>query len=144
MPDIRFSVSARKEGPALASVQARNFTMYVDEPPSLGGSDEGANPVEYLLAALAGCLNVVGNLVAGEMGIEMKGMTIDIEGDLDPGRFSGKSMEDRAGFKQIRATIKPDMQADEFTKQKWLEIIEQRCPISDNLINATPVNITLA
>ncbi len=98
MADMKFSVSARREGPALVRVQARNFSMYVDEPANLGGSDKGANPVEYLLGALAGCLNVVANLVANEMNIELRGMTIEAEGDLNPGRFSGKSMEERAGI----------------------------------------------
>ncbi|NLT16557.1 MAG: OsmC family protein [Clostridiales bacterium] len=144
MADMKFSVSARREGPALVRVQARNFSMYVDEPANLGGSDKGANPVEYLLGALAGCLNVVANLVANEMNIELRGMTIEAEGDLNPGRFSGKSMEERAGFKQIRVTLNPDLQADEATKRKWLETIEQRCPLNDNLTNPTPVKITLA
>ena len=86
MADMKFSVSAKREGPALVRVQARNFSMYVDEPANLGGSDKGANPVEYLLGALAGCLNVVANLVANEMNIELRGMTIEAEGDLNPGR----------------------------------------------------------
>jgi uncharacterized OsmC-like protein len=144
MADLKFSVSAKREGPALVRVQARNFSMYVDEPANLGGSDKGANPVEYLLGALAGCLNVVANLVASEMNIELRGMTIEAEGDLNPGRFSGKSMEERAGFKQIRVTLNPDLQADEAAKRKWLETIEQRCPLNDNLTNPTPVKITLA
>jgi len=46
--------------------------MTIDEPDNLGGTDAGANPVEYLLAALSGYLNVVGHLVAREMGINLK------------------------------------------------------------------------
>src|SRR5688500_15530981 len=32
------------------------FVFQKDEPPILLGTDKGANPVEYVLAALAGCL----------------------------------------------------------------------------------------
>jgi len=57
MPDANFRVRAMSESPARVSVKARSFNMIVDEPPNLGGEDRGANPVEYVLAALAGCLN---------------------------------------------------------------------------------------
>ena len=32
------------------------FELHADEPPILAGEDEGANPVEHLLNALAGCV----------------------------------------------------------------------------------------
>ena len=143
MADITFSATGTGERATLLRVEARAFTMLVDEPANLGGKDEGPNPVEYMLAALAGCLNVVGNLVAKEMDLELKGLTIKVEGDLNPERFLGKSMAERAGFKQIRVTLEPDMQADEAAKKKWLETVEQRCPVSDNLLNPTPVSITV-
>lgn len=144
MPDLTLSVTGKKQGPTLLDVKARSFTMLVDEPENLGGEDRGPNPVEYLLASLAGCLNVVGAVVAKEMGLVYRGLTIKVEGDLNPERFMGRSMAERAGFKRIRATLEPDMQADESTREKWLETVELRCPISDNLLNPVPVSITLA
>ncbi len=36
----------------LSDVKVRNFTFKIDEPETLGGSDLGANPVEYVLGAL--------------------------------------------------------------------------------------------
>lgn len=62
--DSIFKVSAKSENSTKTTVKARNFSIVIDEPPILGGKDEGANPVEYVLAALAGCLNVVGHVVA--------------------------------------------------------------------------------
>ncbi|MFZ5974201.1 MAG: OsmC family protein [Bacillota bacterium] len=143
MPDITFSATGTSERATLLRVKPRTFTIMVDEPESLGGLDEAPNPVEYLLAALAGCLNVVGHVVAREMHLELKGLTMEVEGNLNPERFLGKSMAERAGYKQIRVILHPDMQADEATKKKWLETIEQRCPVSDNIMNPTPVSITV-
>lgn len=34
----------------------KNFELYADEPPALGGTDLGANPVEHLLNSLAACV----------------------------------------------------------------------------------------
>jgi len=143
MPDMRVRVSAEAEGDTKTAVIARQFHLVVDEPPQLGGNDEGANPVEYVLTALAGCLNVMGHVIAKEMGIELRGLRIDIKGDLNPDKLFGKPTEDRAGFKGIQATMKPDCDADEATLKAWLEAVESRCPVSDNLINPTPVSIVV-
>ena len=124
-------------------MEARNFKIVVDEPKNLGGTDDGPNPVEYVLAAFAGCLNVVGHLVAQEMGFSLKGMEINMEGDLDPAKFMGKDTEERAGYKEIRVSLKPDSDADEETLQKWMTSVKARCPVSDNLANATPVKVVL-
>ena len=73
-------------------VETRGFKIVLDEPASLGGTNEGPNPVEYELAALSGCISVMGHLIAKEMGFELRGIQTEIEGDLNPGRFSGRSM----------------------------------------------------
>ncbi|HAE62545.1 MAG TPA: osmotically inducible protein C [Eubacteriaceae bacterium] len=143
MSDLKFGVKARSENPTKTVVEARGFTMIIDEPKSLGGTNEGANPVEYLVAALAGCLNVVSHMVAKEMGFVLKGVEFEIEGNLNPMKFMGKSDVERTGYKEVRVSIKPDTDADEETLKKWLEEVEKRCPVSDNIANVTPVVIEL-
>lgn len=143
MATLKFSIKAHSENPTKTVVEARNFKIVVDEPKNLGGTDDGPNPVEYVLAAFAGCLNVVGHLVAQEMGFSLKGMEINMEGDLDPAKFMGKETEERAGYKEIRVSLKPDSDADEETLQKWMTSVKARCPVSDNLANATPVKVVL-
>jgi hypothetical protein len=51
----------------------------------LGGSDVGANPVEYVLAALAGCLNVVGHSWRAELGFPSGPGDRGVSGTLNPG-----------------------------------------------------------
>ena len=141
MADSRFRVKAHSENQAKTIVTARQFEIVVDEPAELGGTDTGANPVEYVLAAFAGCINVMAHVIAKEMNFELRGVKIDISGDLNPARLFGLSYEDRAGYKQIEVRIKPDCDADAETLKKWKEAIENRCPVSDNLQNPTPVKI---
>lgn len=141
MSQLQFKIAAKSESATKTIVKARNFELIIDEPESLGGTDSGPNPVEYELAALSGCLNVMGHLIAKEMGFTLRGIEMEIEGDLDPGKFSGVSMKERAGYKDIRVVIKPDADADEATLKKWLEAVESRCPVSDNLSHATPVEL---
>jgi uncharacterized OsmC-like protein len=67
---------------------------------------------------------------------------MELDGNLDPARFMGKSKEERAGFKGIEVKIHADADTDEETLSKWVEQIEERCPVSDNLTHETPVQIT--
>jgi len=143
MSDLRFRVSAQAENPTKTSVKARNFHLVIDEPPDLGGTDTGANPVEYVIAALSGCLNVMGHLVAGEMGLDLKGLKIDVVGELNPAGLFGKETEDRVGYKNIKVTLRPDCDADADVLSEWARKVEARCPVSDNLANPTPLHISL-
>lgn len=140
---LKFSVNAKSESSTKTIVETRGFKMTIDEPESLGGTDDGANPVEYVLAALAGCLNVIGHMAAKEMGFKLDGVNFELDGDLDPSRFLGKSNAERAGYKEIRVNIKPNTDVDKETLDKWLTIIKDRCPVSDNIANSTPVKISL-
>jgi uncharacterized OsmC-like protein len=144
MPVMKFTVNGKCENPTKLVVTSRKFKIIIDEPENLGGTDAGTSPVEYVLAALGGCLNVVGHLVAKEMGMELKGLEINLEGDLDPAKFMGKPTSERTGFKEIRVSLKPVTTADKATLDKWIKAVEERCPVSDNLKNPTPVKIVVS
>ena len=143
MNDLKFKINAQSESAAKTIVKARNFEIVVDEPEALGGTDVAPNPVEYVLAAFAGCLNVMGHLVAKEMGFELKNLKIEMEGNLNPAKLFGKSDEERAGYKNIVVKLIPETEADESILEKWLHEVELRCPVSDNLQNITPVSVEL-
>ena len=141
MSDVMFSVSGQSETATRLAVQVRDFELIVDEPPGLGGDDEGPNPVEYILAGLAGCLNVMGHIIAKEMGFTIRALTIDAAGPLNPEKLLGKHTDDRAGYKNIAVTLSVDADVDQATLDRWLATIETRCPVSDNLMNLTPVAV---
>jgi len=141
MPDHTFKIQAESESHARTRVTARKFTIIVDEPPELGGTDAGPNPVEYVLAALAGCINVTAYIVAKELKISLKGLSIEMQGDLNPAKLLNRPTEDRAGYKSIQAIVQAKTDADEETLAKWRSEIEKRCPVSDNLGNNTPIDV---
>ena len=143
MSNVKFFAKANSESKTKTVVKTRKFEMIIDEPENLGGTNEGANPVEYMLGALAGCLNVVGHLVAKEMGFNIDNLNIELEGTLDPAKFSGQSEEGRAGYKEINVNLDLDTDADKEMLVEWLEIVKERCPVSDNLGNETPINISI-
>jgi len=133
--DMTIKVVGKRLSPTKMKVKAGNFEITIDK---LGG--EAPSPLDYTLAALAGCLNIVATLVAKDMGIEIEDLSVEVEGVFNPGKLYGKGTQ-RAGYKEIKAKIKVKTDADEETLKKWLEQVEERCPVSDNLANPTPTKV---
>ena len=143
MSKLYFSVIGKNETETRIIGNSRQFTLTVDEPQELGGEDSAPNPVEYLLAGFAGCFNVVGHLVAKELGFKINSLEFDVSGDIDPDGFLGKSEEVRPGFQNIDLNIKIDANTDSITLAKWKTIVEKRCPVKDNISNPTPINVNI-
>src|SRR5690606_7737087 len=118
---------------------ARQFSIVIDEPPVFGGDDLAANPVEYLLASYAGCINVVAHLTAKELGINLKKLSITVDGDINPARLLGTSDTERAGFQHINVEFNPETDSEPAKITEWVRIIKNRCPINDNLSQSTPM-----
>ena len=135
-------VEARRESGTRTTVEARNFELTIDEPEQMGGSNEGPNPLEYLLAAQAGCLNVTGQQIAGDMDIEIDEIQFSIEGDFNQAAFAGQD-DDRTGLQDIEVSMSVESDADQETIEEWADRVEARCPVSDNIQNETSLDLTI-
>ena len=140
---VNVRVNGESESATKLNLQSGKFRMIIDEPADMGGTDEGPSPVQVLLMALAGCLNVTGHYVAKERGLELLKMGIQIDGMMNPCNFMGCSFEERAGFQKIRVNIKPQFANDVSKKQidAWIEETEARCPVTDNIKKDTEIVI---
>jgi uncharacterized OsmC-like protein len=85
---------------------AQTFTMDADEPAILAGADQGANPVEHLLHALASCLTTSIVAHAAVRGIEIEELESELEGDIDLNGFLGLDAKTPKGFTEIRARFR--------------------------------------
>lgn len=139
MSIIQFSVQGKAYNATKTEIKARKFRFLIDEPENLGGEDDAPNPVEYLLAGYAGCLNVVAHIVAKEKNIRLDQFEVNIEGDINPSRLLGYPTNDRSGFQAIRVTIDIKTDAGEEENRLLLDAIKQRCPVNDNLVHPTPI-----
>lgn len=143
MANVVFEVDVVCQSATCSEAQTRGFTFNVDEPAELGGTNTGPNPVEYMIGAYAGCLNVVSHMVAKEMGFNLDSLNIHVEGSLDTAGFLGLDPNVRSGYQEIRVTFEVSTAASKEMLDKWLELVNKRCPVGDNLKNATPVVTTL-
>lgn len=111
----------------------RNFTIRMDEPPSLGGNDTGMNPVEGVLAALGSCQVIVAAAFAKANGINLQDFWVELEGDLDTDGFLKGAPGIRPGYNEVRFTmhIKTDSPAEKV--EAFQKFIKSRCPVGDTL-----------
>jgi uncharacterized OsmC-like protein len=141
MAKVTFSARVDWKGGLVAEGDARGFRVRVDEPKSLGGTDTAMNPVEMLLCSLGGCMSIVASSFAPMCGVELKGFSVELEGDLDPDGFMGKNPNVRKGFSDIRYKMHIVSDSPEDKIKKLYEIIENRCPVRDTL-QGVPVSGT--
>jgi len=142
--EMKVLITGESVNPTRIDLRAGKFTMVIDEPTSMGGTDQGPSPVQVLLLSLAGCLNVTGHEVAKQRNLVLHGIKIKIEGVMNPCTFLGCSFEERAGFQKINVQITPDFEnATHEQITAWLEETERRCPVTDNIKADTTVDVQL-
>lgn len=137
------NVTAEAADSTKTYIKTGNHNIIIDEPPAFGGEDSAPSPVAMLLASLAGCINAIGQWVAGEMGFKIKGLFINIDGEVDGGAFFTGSREKRAGFSSIDVSLKLEADITDKQRELWFKNVTERCPVTDNLINGTMVNFTI-
>ena len=140
------SVKVTATGPDnwLITTKAGIHTALVDQPEAMGGNNEGPSPLDYVFISLASCLITIGKIVASQRKIELRGMEVEVSGELNLEVLRGQEKNERAGFKNFVASVKVDADMTDEEKKSFLEEVDSRCPISDNLANATPVEVKLA
>jgi uncharacterized OsmC-like protein len=84
---------------------ARDFTIKVDEPLQLCGTNQYANPQEHLLASLNACMIVGYSACCAHEGIELEELRIETDGDIDLRGFLGLDATVKPGYEQLRYTV---------------------------------------
>jgi uncharacterized OsmC-like protein len=115
----------------------------IDEPPVLCGQNLGANPVEYLLVALSGCLTTSLVAHAAARGIEIRKVESRYEGDLDLQGFLGISEEVPVGYKNIRVFFKIDADVSEDQKENLIRMAQKYSPVFNSIAKPVPVSVQL-
>lgn len=122
----------------------KSFVLEKDEPVFLLGTDKGANPIEHLLAALAGCLTTTLVYFAAAEGVRLDQITSRFEGDLSVLGFLGIDESKRMGCEQIRVTFDIKSDAPREKIEELVQLAQSRSGVFDMLTNRTPVSVQLA
>ena len=119
---------------------AQTFAMDADEPAILAGHDQGANPVEHLLHALASCLTTSMVAHAAVRGIEIEELESALEGDIDLRGFLGLDATVPRGYTAIRVAFRAKGTAENLAR---LRELAQFSPVFNTLSQGTRVEVTV-
>jgi uncharacterized OsmC-like protein len=111
------------------------------EPPVLLGNNEGANPVEYLLHALAGCVTTTTVLHAAARGIRIHRLSTELTGDIDLQGFLALDDSVPVGYESIR--IRMDIEADATDEEidDLLAFARDHSPVCNTVCRPVPVTV---
>jgi len=123
--------------------RATAFVLDNDEPSVLLGDDQGANPVEFVLHALAGCLTTALVYHAAAQGIKIDEVESHLEGDLDLHGFLGLRDDVRNGYENLRVTFRVKADAPEEKIRELCDLAQRRSPVFDIVSNPVPVSVSV-
>ena len=129
---------AQVEGFGIGGEQVpRRFTIDIDEPCELGGTNRFANPQEHLIAALNACMTVGYVAQCAVRGITLESLAIETGGEIDLRGFLGIDPAVPPGYENLSYTVRIKGSG---TKEQFAEIHEAVMATSPNFYNmARPV-----
>lgn len=118
------------------------FVLESDEPAILLGKDTAANPVEYLLHALAVCMTSSMVYHAAARGIQIDAVESSFEGDIDLHGFLDLDSKVRKGYQGIRVNFKIKADVPDAELQKIALLGPKYSPVFDSVTNGVPVAVS--
>lgn len=121
-----------------------SFEFVNGEPPVLLGNNEGANPVEFLLHALAGCVTTTFVLHATARGITIHELSTELEGDLDVRGLLDLDDAVSPGYERIRIKMHVKADCSDAELEKLMAFTQQHSPVCNTVCRPVPVEIVRA
>ena len=115
------------------------FHFQAGEPALMAGNDEGANPVEFLLSALSGCMTTTVAYYAALNGITIQKMESIYKGQLDLRGLFNLDKTVRPGYQKIQVHFKIETDAP---KEELVDFF-RFSPVYDVVSKSVPVEISV-
>ena len=117
------------------------FTFTNGEPPILLGNNEGANPVEYLLHALAGCVTTTTVLHATARGIQIRTLSTELKGTMDLQGLLALDDMAAVGYKQIQINMHIEADCSDEELDDLLAFAQDHSPVCNTVCRPVPVTV---
>lgn len=123
------------------SSRSRPFLFTNGEPPVLLGNNEGANPVEYLLHALAGCLTTTTVLHATARGITIHSMSTELSGDIDVQGLLDLDARAPVGYQGITVNVRIEADCNDDELDALLAFSKDHSPVCSSVCRPVPITL---
>lgn len=115
------------------------FEFTNGEPPVLLGDNEGANPVEFLLHALAGCVTTTTVLHAAARGIEIRSLSTELSGTMDLQGLLDLDPSVPVGYEQIRIRMHIEADCSDEELDELIGFARDHSPVCNTVCRPVPV-----
>ena len=136
------STVAEYYGVGQKQARPQAFVLEADEPATLLGKDTAANPVEYLLHALAACMTSSMVYHAAARGIQIDAVESSFEGDIDLHGFLDLKSDVRKGYEGIRVKFRIKANVSDAELQRIVQLGPKYSPVFDSVTNGVPVAVS--
>jgi uncharacterized OsmC-like protein len=119
----------------------QTFAFDTDHPEVFASEDNGATPIELVLAGLAGCLTGGIAAIAQQRDIQLRSVTATVEGDSDVRGVLGADPDVRNGFSRIAVTYDIDADASDTDIEALVAQSQKRSAVFDVVANPTNVSV---
>jgi uncharacterized OsmC-like protein len=123
--------------------RSRPFEFTNGEPPVLLGQNEGANPVEFLLHALAGCVTTTTVLHATARGIQINEISTQLTGRIDVEGLLALDDSAHVGYESIGIEMRIDADCSPEELDELVQFATSRSPVCDTVCRPVPVDVTV-
>ena len=113
-------------------VSSGGHTVIADEPTSLGGTDVGPTPYDYLLAALGGCTAMTLRMYADRKGWPLESVTVRLSQDRVHATDCEECETEEGRIDRIEREIELEGPLDEKQRRRLLEVADM-CPVHRTL-----------
>lgn len=123
------------------TTRSESFILDAGEPPILLGHNEGPNPVEYFLTALAACVTTSMVYVATARKVNLTSVSSELVGDMNVQGALGLSPDYRNGFSEIRMSVAITGDAPAEKLREVVQRATQRSAVFDMVTHGVPVHV---
>lgn len=120
------------------------YSFDADHPEVFASEDNGATPVELVLAGLASCLTAGVAAVAQHREIQLNSVSATLEGGMDVQGILGIDSDVRNGFDGIKVTYKIDADASKEDIEALVAQSQKRSAVYDVITNPTNVTVEVS
>lgn len=121
--------------------RSESFVFTNGEPPVLLGNNEGANPVEFLLHALAGCVTTTTVLHATARGIRIRKLSTELVGNIDVQGLLALDDSVPVGYESIRINMEIEADASDEEIDALISFARDHSPVCNTVCRPVPVTV---